>query len=309
MKTFFSCYFIMATRKYKKQRKGNLKKKSLGKKKRSMKKRGKSLKKRGGNGDLIQPLTVTFGEEKLEVTLPWAKYVNPLYNSLNDLQSEKKLSIDIAQMYQTRIDQIYFLDNNRRLIDNFSIYSALGVEKCDKIVDSFTMDTDTKLYKSIVCQAIKIRIYNDIMKQIGNMVNSFSLAISPNSPNINYYYCKNIREIRRKNTSVEPIFDIPNREYLGTTYNGIKGKFHDHVERFIKIGGIEKYIKYTIPDNGNIPIRGKIIREILGNDNIIFNYIQEYKINNFNKAANLYTKKGNTNIEGENPMSSSSSSP
>ena len=124
-----------------------------------------------------------------------------------------------------------------------------------------------------------------------------------------YYYCKNIREIRRKNTYVEPIFDIPNREYLGTTYNGIKGKFHDHVERFIKIGGIEKYIKYTIPDNGNIPIRGKIIREILGNDNIIFNYIQEYKINNFNKAANLYTKKGNTNIEGENPMSSSSSSP
>lgn len=39
----------MATRKYKKQRKGNLSKKSLGKKKRSMKKRGKSLKKRGGD--------------------------------------------------------------------------------------------------------------------------------------------------------------------------------------------------------------------------------------------------------------------
>ena len=294
MKTFFSCYFIMATRKYKKQRKGNLKKKSLGKKKRSMKKRGKSLKKRGGgDGDLIQPLTLTYSwGSKQKVILPWAEYVNPLYESLKKLQSEKNLSIDIiAQMYKTRIDQIYFLDDNKSLFDKFFIYSGLGVEKCDKIVDRFLMDPDTKSYKLIVCQAIKIRIYNDIMKQIDNMLISHSLKISSDSPNIKYYYCKNIPKIRDKSSTV-PIFDIPSYEKLIKTNRYIKLKFQKHVDEFIKIGGIEEY-------------KDIIIQEILDKETVeLFAKLKAENDESYNRVQDVTGTypKVNPNNKGENPM-------
>jgi hypothetical protein len=172
----------MATRKYKKQRKGNLKKKSLGKKKRSMKKRGKSLKKRGGNGDLlIKPLTVTFRGIEQEVTLPWAEYVNPLYKFLKDLQSEGQ---NIAEMYKTRINEIYNRDNEKSLLLNFerlaeyfpreNIGNTISLKPCTGIRDKlsnvlFNRNIEQKPYKLIVCQAIKIRIYNDIMRQIKNI--------------------------------------------------------------------------------------------------------------------------------------------
>ena len=139
MKTFFSCYFIMATRKYKKQKKGNLKKKSLGKKKRSMKKRGKSLKKRGGNGDDLQEKMV---------------------NSLIHIQYEKHM--DTTETPTEGLTVYKFLDLHEGFIkldhgsckknfndrkDKLRIYNIERIENCDK--------TKVLFYKGVLEDVLK----------------------------------------------------------------------------------------------------------------------------------------------------------
>jgi len=163
----------MATRKYKKQRKGNLKKKSLGKKKRSMKKRGKSLKKRGGNGDLIpNPSRLIIGNQIRYSILPWAKYVNPLYsNSAGDTETIKLL------------DSIYKPSKNTVL--TYSIMHGFSTASnklppCRSYLNRWR-DTDNLTDKEIKCEKRKIVIYMDIVKQLLNILENYNSFITNNA--------------------------------------------------------------------------------------------------------------------------------
>lgn len=293
MKTFFSCYFIMATRKYKKQRKGNLKKKSLGKKKRSMKKRGKSLKKRGGNGDdddlLIKPLAN--GD-----ILPWATEVNRRYKFLKDIINPNTDIVNIPEIYKNRINQIYNQKNGKSLIQNFNDLSKgmITLEACSHTLSAIYRSKQME-FDELVCQAIKVKIYYQIIEQIyANIVDKKDYA---------FYSYTNIPEMQKK--KVEPTYDtkIYSEEDIDKMKKSINKKFIEHLGKvkadFLKFYPDEKYregYKNTIKDQLNY-YDNVIMKKILNTD-LTFGDTES----NF---GDIYNKEEEDNFTGKNPMSSS----
>ena len=305
MKTFFSCYFIMATRKYKKQKKGNLKKKSLGKKKRSMKKRGKSLKKRGGNGDLlIKPLAN--GD-----ILPWAKYVNPLYIYLKQYGKLKNnfLQETIPEMYKNRINQIYNRNDGKSLIYNFerltgssrNALNSLSLKSC--IILDFSKDE--RYFYTLICQAIKIRIYYDIIRQIQEIVNIHTNAK------------KKISELKK-----EIELEDDNEKVVSKTeeINNLKEYHKNEVESYFYIIRSNNKNEYVVSENddNNYNFKNLLngITQKYDKHKKKFNDLTDSPVGEFKKKLrediinrlqntdlnfiDIYTQ--NPNIEGKNPI-------
>ena len=284
----------MATRKYKKQRKGNLKKKSLGKKKRSMKKRGKSLKKRGGNGDGDNDNDLLIKRLANGDILPWAEEVNRRYKFLKDNRNPNTDIVNIPEIYKNRINQIYNRKNGKSLIQNFNNLSKgiITLEACSHTLSTIYRSKQME-FDELVCQAIKVMIYYQIIKQIYNNIED--------KKDYPFYSYTNIPEMQKK--IVDPTYDtkIYSEKDIDKMKKSINKKFIEHlgkvIKDFLKFYPHEKYpegYKNTIEDQMNY-YDNVIMKKILNTDS------------NFgdteSNLTNIYNQR-DTNIEGENPMSS-----
>ena len=193
MKTFFSCYFIMATRKYKKQRKGNLKKKSLGKKKRSMKKRGKSLKKRGGNGD----------DDIYDI---YAKLTGTTETSIKDLSVDEFLTLHEK-----------FINSDHGSCSQ-SMFSQLRKEDCDK--------TKVLFYKGVLEQVL------NYTKMISDMVFDEKQARPDSASRIKGDFVKILIKYAKKLEKHAIYLDAEELEQVGIRQNGKKFVMNDPLHKF-----------------------------------------------------------------------------